>query len=214
MKLTILYDNTRHLNNLKEDWGFSCLIEINNGPVILFDTGADGFILKSNMDKLNVNPEIINIIFISHNHYDHTGGLSHILHYTADTEIYIPASFKGLKNRGKIITTGKDIFKIRENIYSTGELAGIEQSLILDTEKGIILITGCAHPGLNNIINTAGQMGNIYAVLGGFHDFRDLEALSKAKMICPFHCTQKIKEIKNTYPEKFMSGGVGKIVEI
>jgi 7,8-dihydropterin-6-yl-methyl-4-(beta-D-ribofuranosyl)aminobenzene 5'-phosphate synthase len=214
MKLTILYDNTLYNNNLKEDWGFSCLIEIRNGPVILFDTGADGFILKQNMEKLQINPEKIDIIFISHNHYDHTGGLSHILHYNKTAEIYIPSSLRGLKDKDRVHKIGSCSLKIRENIFSTGELSNIEQSLAIKTEKGIVLIAGCAHPGLRNIINAAQEFGEIYAVIGGFHDFKDFHILKNIEIIIPIHCTQKIEDIKNIYPENYISGGAGKIIEL
>ena len=75
MKLTILYDNEAWNKNLKSDWGFSCLIET-PGKNILFDTGASGKILLSNMRKLSIDPSIVDAVFISHRHWDHTGGIS------------------------------------------------------------------------------------------------------------------------------------------
>ncbi|RLF97673.1 MBL fold metallo-hydrolase, partial [Thermococci archaeon] len=49
MKITIVYDNEAYKKDLKADWGFSCLVEIENTPKILFDTGANGSILLYNM---------------------------------------------------------------------------------------------------------------------------------------------------------------------
>ena len=76
MKLTILYDNTifKVKKGFKSDWGFSCLIETGNKN-ILFDTGANPQILHNNMKILNVNPSSIDKIIISHEHWDHNGGL-------------------------------------------------------------------------------------------------------------------------------------------
>ena len=74
MKITIIYDNTSSRPDLKADWGFSALVEV-KGKKILFDTGTNGKILLSNMGKLEINPEEIEDIFISHLHWDHTGGL-------------------------------------------------------------------------------------------------------------------------------------------
>jgi len=78
MKVTIIYDNTAFRKDFQADWGFSALVEIKERK-ILFDTGANGRILLSNMEKLKINPKEIEDIFISHLHWDHTGGLSSFL---------------------------------------------------------------------------------------------------------------------------------------
>jgi len=74
MKVTIIYDNTSVSPDLQADWGFSALVEV-KGRKILFDTGADGDILLFNMEKLKINTKEIEDVFISHFHWDHTGGL-------------------------------------------------------------------------------------------------------------------------------------------
>jgi 7,8-dihydropterin-6-yl-methyl-4-(beta-D-ribofuranosyl)aminobenzene 5'-phosphate synthase len=51
MKITIIYDNTAFRKDFQADWGFSCLVEVENTPKILFDTGADGKILLNNMEN-------------------------------------------------------------------------------------------------------------------------------------------------------------------
>ena len=78
MKITILYDNETVGKNFIADWGFSCLIET-DGRRILFDTGAKGDILFRNMALLSTDPREIDDVFISHAHFDHTGGLSAFL---------------------------------------------------------------------------------------------------------------------------------------
>jgi len=69
---TIVFDNTTKNKQLKADWGFACVIEYHD-RMLLFDTGADGNILLNNMKKLNINPQSIHSVFISHNHFDHIG---------------------------------------------------------------------------------------------------------------------------------------------
>jgi len=64
MRVTIIYDNTAFRKDLQADWGFSALVEIKERK-ILFDTGADGRILLSNMEKLKINPEEIKELRIS-----------------------------------------------------------------------------------------------------------------------------------------------------
>jgi len=72
MKITIIYDNTAFRKDLQADWGFSALVEVEERK-ILFDTGANGRILLSNMEKLKLDPKEIGDVFISHLHWDHTG---------------------------------------------------------------------------------------------------------------------------------------------
>jgi len=66
MKVTIIYDNEVYKEGLVADWGFSCLVEVKNTPKILFDTGTNGSILLSNMEKLGIEPVSIGEVFISH----------------------------------------------------------------------------------------------------------------------------------------------------
>ena len=212
MKITIIFDNTAYDPTLQASWGFSALIEINEKK-ILFDTGDNGNILLSNMKKLHIDPADIDEVFISHNHYDHIGGLSSFLSYKNDVTIYIPPSVRGIHNVKKLIRVDEPI-ELYENIYSTGELANIEHSLIVKTDKGLVIIVGCSHPGIELILETAKQFGEPYALIGGFHSFKKYDILEPLTLICPTHCTQHIKEIKKLYPEKYIEGGAGKIIEL
>ena len=76
MKITIVYDNQAD-EGLKPGWGFSCLIETKEK--ILFDTGDSGENLIYNLRQLNIQPESVVAVVISHNHWDHTGGLKEFL---------------------------------------------------------------------------------------------------------------------------------------
>jgi len=212
MKITIVYDNTAYRKDLQADWGFSALVEAKNTPKILFDTGGNGRILLSNMEKLGIEPNSIDEVFISHAHFDHTGGLPDLLNVNKKVKIYIPPSFHGLKNR-EIISIEKPT-KIHENVFSTGELDGIEQSMGVETKKGVVLIVGCSHPYMGNILNAAKQFGEIYGVIGGMHGFSEFELFQNLKLICPTHCTQHKAELKKLYPQKYIEGGAGRIIEI
>ena len=95
MKITLIYDNEVYQEGLKADWGFSCLVEVENAPRILVDTGTNGKILLLNMGKLSIDPASIDEVFISHAHFDHVGGLSDFLRANETARIYVPPSFPG-----------------------------------------------------------------------------------------------------------------------
>ena len=211
MKITLIYDNEVWKEGFRADWGFSCLIEA-YGKKILFDTGANGSILLDNIKKLNIEPTMVDDIFISHAHWDHTGGLPDFLKINP-VKVYIPSSCQKPYGAKEVIKI-KEPLKIDENIFSTGELMGIEQSLVVKTEKGLVVIVGCSHPGVKNILKAASQFGKIHALIGGLHGFSDFDLLRDLEFICPTHCTQFKSEIKSLYPEKYVRGGVGKVIEI
>jgi len=213
MKITIIYDNTVYKEGLQPDWGFSCLVQVENTPTILFDTGTSGSILLSNMEKLNIDPYSIDEIFISHAHFDHTGGLSQFLEKNSNVTIYAPSSFRGVHGVKELIYVTKAL-KIHENVFSTGELENIEQTLVVKTDKGTVLIAGCSHPKMEQILYAASQFGKPYGIIGGLHDFRQYDLFKDFEIICPTHCTQHIKEIGCLFPDKYLEGGAGRIIEI
>jgi 7,8-dihydropterin-6-yl-methyl-4-(beta-D-ribofuranosyl)aminobenzene 5'-phosphate synthase len=213
MKLKIIYDNTAK-KGYKADWGFACFIEPYG---ILFDTGADASVLVHNMERMGIKPEEIKELVISHDHWDHTGGMEEVLKLNPDIKMYKPDAFS------KPAKIGKDI-------YTTGAMGFMpkEQSLILDTKKGLVIITGCAHPGIVKIIERAKEFlgKRIYLVLGGFH----LGGMSKAKVgrlidrfkqlgvenVAPSHCTGEaaIGAFEERYKKGFVVGGAGSIIEV
>ena len=214
MKVTIVYDNTvyRKGAGLIADWGFSSLVEVEGTPRLLFDTGTDGRILVSNMVKLGINPASIDEVFISHAHHDHTGGLSELLKVNERAKIYVPPSFRGPSGRGVVTIRGPT--EIHEGVFSTGELDRIEQSLAVKTDKGVVLIVGCSHPRMSQILGTASRFGEVYAIIGGFHGFSEYDLFRDLELICPTHCTQHEREIRTLYPDKCIGGGVGQVITI
>jgi 7,8-dihydropterin-6-yl-methyl-4-(beta-D-ribofuranosyl)aminobenzene 5'-phosphate synthase len=216
MKITIIYDNTAYDKNLIGDFGFACLVEAHDKR-ILFDTGAKGPILLSNMRKLDIDPESIDEIFISHDHWDHQGGLGEFLKIRP-VRVYVPSEFQTIVNSPDVIRISKPI-KLHDGIYSTSELKGIEYdlteiSLAVQTTKGIVVVVGCSHPLVGQILDDASQWGDIYAIVGGLHGFTDFEKVKDLELICATHCTKHKSELKSLYPDAFIDGGAGRIIEI
>ena len=82
------------------------------------------------------------------------------------------------------------------------------------TQKGLVVIVGCSHSGVKNILKAASQWGRVYALIGGLHGFKDFDLLEDLELVCATHCTKFKSEIKSRYPEKYVRGGAGKIIEI
>jgi 7,8-dihydropterin-6-yl-methyl-4-(beta-D-ribofuranosyl)aminobenzene 5'-phosphate synthase len=208
MKITVIYDNCAVKAGLGVGWGFSSLIEIENEPPLLFDTGADGATLLHNMKQLGIDPSRIGTIVISHHHYDHTGGLSDLLEINKYAKIYVPASMT-IRLPGRKVVQVSQTTRVSEDVFSTGELRWIEQALAIKTGKGIVVVTGCSHPGVGEILDAASCYGKIYGIIGGLHGFRDFGRLDGLSLICPCHCTQHKDSLKSIYPSQYIACGAG-----
>jgi len=211
MKVTIVYDNITNKPDLIDDWGWSCFIETSDRN-ILFDTGGNGKILLENLINLNIDPESIDDVVISHPDFDHIGGLSTFLNLNHKAVVHIPISFRGVRYPNKVKYYDKPT-QIYENIFLTGELDKREQSLAIKTKKGLVLMVGCGHPGIRIIIDSVSQFGKVYAIVGGLHGFDEFEILENIDKICPAHCTKYKEKIKLLHPKKYIENGVGEIIE-
>jgi 7,8-dihydropterin-6-yl-methyl-4-(beta-D-ribofuranosyl)aminobenzene 5'-phosphate synthase len=234
IQVTILYDNYVHTPETKGDWGFACLIE-GTEKTILFDTGTQPDIFWHNLRALDIDINEVEQIVISHNHGDHTGGLISFLEKKSDVPVYIPASFpenfaRSVQDAGAQARRVSDPVAICENVWSTGDIPGPahEQGIILNTSQGLVVITGCAHPGIADMVERARRILNkdVYLVFGGFHLMQKskpeveaiIERFEKAgiKKCGATHCTgeQQIEWFKQAYGEDFVSMGVGRVIKI
>jgi 7,8-dihydropterin-6-yl-methyl-4-(beta-D-ribofuranosyl)aminobenzene 5'-phosphate synthase len=213
MKITIIYDNpTPTMKGLQSDWGFAALVETPDSPTILFDTGGNGQILMRNMEILEINPKEIDEVFISHRHHDHIGGLTRFLKANDDVKIWLPAVM-GVQLPTRHFVVVPNAIKMHAGIYSTGTLEGIEQAMAVETTRGLMLVVGCSHPRMENILATASQFGKVHGIVGGLHSTPP-ESLVGLELICATHCTQNKEAIRRMYPEAFREGGAGTVIEI
>jgi 7,8-dihydropterin-6-yl-methyl-4-(beta-D-ribofuranosyl)aminobenzene 5'-phosphate synthase len=234
IQITIVYDNNPLNEKLDKDWGFSCFIK-GFEKSILFDTGTNGGILLSNMEKIGIRPEEIDLAFLSHDHRDHTGGLDALLEQNPKIEVWLPEFFSSIfkntiRRKGADVAEVEKFQKICPGVYTTGIIPGWikEQSLILDTDKGIILITGCAHPRITNIITKAKELlkKDIHIVFGGFHlaaffeneinGIIDHFRKSGVKKVGPGHCSgdEARRLFAEEYKDDFIEIGVGKKIKV
>jgi 7,8-dihydropterin-6-yl-methyl-4-(beta-D-ribofuranosyl)aminobenzene 5'-phosphate synthase len=228
LRITIVYDNYPYQAGLGTEWGFSAYITYKDQN-LLFDSGGSGALLLSNLEALDIEPRQIENVLLSHEHGDHTGGLQYLLSAGAEPNLFIPPSFStGIKDQFRNQTQMVEVIsgmEITEGMYSTGEMVGPppEQGLVIDTAEGLVVVTGCAHPGIDRIIMEVKRQfeKEIYLVLGGFHlgnasDARlnqiiDLLQEEGVKRIAPSHCTgdHAIAMFRDAYGEDFIPIGAG-----
>ncbi|HDD56239.1 MAG TPA: MBL fold metallo-hydrolase [Chloroflexi bacterium] len=233
IRITIVYDNYPYKAGLGTAWGFSAYIT-HKDENILFDTGGSGSLLLSNLAALKIKPGGIQNVVLSHEHNDHTGGLQHLLSSGTDPNLYIPPSFSsGFKNQFRTQTQIVEVspgLQIAEGMYTIGEMPGPppEQGLVIKTSEGLIVITGCAHPGVEKMVSAAKRQfqEDIYLVLGGFHlgsasDTRINQIIAEfqrlgVKHVAPCHCTgdRAIGMFRNAFGEDFIPVGVGAVISV
>jgi 7,8-dihydropterin-6-yl-methyl-4-(beta-D-ribofuranosyl)aminobenzene 5'-phosphate synthase len=257
--------------------GFSAFIETDRGNY-LFDTGSGHSIVPNSL-ILNKDLRSIQKIFLSHGHFDHTGGLPEVLKVKGKVDVQvhpnvfsdriavhkederetkrfvgIPYKKSYLESLGANFVFNTAFTEIEKGIFLTGEVprkTGFEkpdprlfteiqgktvqdtfpddQSLILNSEKGLILILGCAHSGMINIIHhVMDKTGKeaFYAILGGTHlDFLTPEQLEesitflkkmKIEKIGVSHCTgmRAACRLHQEFGDRFAYGCVGSVLEI
>jgi 7,8-dihydropterin-6-yl-methyl-4-(beta-D-ribofuranosyl)aminobenzene 5'-phosphate synthase len=84
--------------------------------------------------------------------------------------------------------------------------------MFIESKAGLIVVAGCSHPGIDEILDKAKIHGHIHLLLGGFHGFKDFDLLQDIDFVCPTHCTKHIKEIAKMYPKKYLEGGAGRVM--
>jgi len=217
MRITVLVeDYSGYESPFLAQHGISFLVE-KDGKRILFDTGQSAEPLLHNMKLLGIDPGSIDYVFLSHCHYDHTGGLLGILkaigkrvpviahptifrkHFVMKPylrEVGVPFRRYEIEELADLYLTS-DPIEIAEGMYSTGEIREREDfekaelevytlmdgkivrdelmddmSLVAETPKGLVIISGCSHAGIVSIVKHSMRVTGekrIRAVIGGFH---------------------------------------------
>lgn len=230
--IKVIYDNCKANDGFQEGWGFSCLVDLDLRK-ILFDTGADPKAFFSNLQKFNVQCEEITDVVFSHKHSDHTAGFEEIVGKLSEgSRLFLPKKFPSKKIPPYVQTKiVEDFTEIYPKVYSLVLKGGFrlyEQALILQTQKGLVIITGCAHPGIVHLLETAQRRLDqpIHLVLGGFHLFDAKqnqidEIISKFKELqvqiaAPCHCSGDlaIEQFRQAFQNKFYKIGTGTILTL
>ena len=279
---TLVDDYVGHQPRLYAEHGISFLVEISSGKKkknILFDTGQSGTPLLHNMELLDVDPSSIDAVFLSHCHYDHTGGLVEVLTAIGKNNLPVighPAIFRdnyvfdpfirnigitekngigALEDRGGQLILIKDPFEIMPGVLSSGEVPRrmdfeqqsvvnynlVDGALVIDQREddlsiivnvknvGLVVLVGCSHAGIINIINHAKDITGIdkvEAVMGGFplikaadeKIFKTARALSELDIatVIAGHCTgfKACAELDRVLKSRFQLMHCGKVLAV
>lgn len=233
IRLTVVYDNVPYRKGVRTDWGFACLVE-GLDKTILFDTGRYDDLLMANLSRLRIAPRQIDTLFLSHDHPDHIGGVMAVLNVRPAVDIVRGESFRsGIKSTaGRPEPTTIEIHRprrISNQCLSTGEMRSWvrnEHALIILTDHGIIVLTGCAHPGIVEIVEQAIALTrqDVLLVAGGFHLLMDdtsgirkktarLKQLG-VRYLAPSHCTgsEAMKIMAASFGHRFIESGAGRMI--
>jgi 7,8-dihydropterin-6-yl-methyl-4-(beta-D-ribofuranosyl)aminobenzene 5'-phosphate synthase len=227
MNIQLVAVGSRPWDYIVGHWGIALLIDGH----ILFDTFASFRALHKKLNAINVPLEQIQTVVISHDHWDHIGGLWELLARRTGLKVYLPANASAdVKQRvrdagGQVIDHAAEKM-IQPNIFLSEALLGgfkegkvNEQSLVVQTEKGLVIVVGCAHPGVADIVHKAKEVFKlpVYGVIGGFHlmhsNMDDVRACASelkqagVSMVAPTHCTGWRAEnvFKSEFNENFIA---------
>ncbi len=275
LKITILAENSVVVPfDVIGEHGFSAFVETDSGN-FLFDTGQ-GKALVNNALALKKDLNSIKFLYLSHGHYDHTGGMVDLLKIKSPLDVYAhPDMFSErywmkdgaqkyigvqfnksyLEGLGANFKFHKDFQEIDSNILSSGEVERNttfekidkemkvktddgeliqdqiwdDYSMAIKTSKGLVVILGCAHAGIVNILNhfiNKTKEKEIYAVLGGTHlgFANDKQIDETIKVLDQYniqklgvsHCTGLSVSAKlfNKLKDRFFFASVGAVLEI
>ncbi|MBC7080562.1 MAG: MBL fold metallo-hydrolase [Methanothrix sp.] len=280
LQLKIVIENTtsHHKPGLRGQHGLSVLIEADLGSesmCILMDTGASSDVLLHNMDVLGIDSDDIDLIFLSHGHYDHTGGLMGLLKHMKRhvpilahpgifapklrsepflRSIGIPFTRCEAEGAGAVLLLSRTPVTLAPGIMTTGEVErrtsfervegfwtivdgtyredriDDDQALVISIEnRGLVVISGCAHSGIVNIVDQARRLTDsnaICAVIGGFHLMgsederirRTAGALLDLdpEIVRPGHCTgsRAISQLQEILGDRCRPLFTGDVIEI
>jgi 7,8-dihydropterin-6-yl-methyl-4-(beta-D-ribofuranosyl)aminobenzene 5'-phosphate synthase len=174
----------------------------------------------------------IDALVFSHDHGDHTGGMDALFGTGVRPPTYLLGAFSAeLHDRVAAVTDAIDTEpgdEILAGIFTTGRVGTEipEQGLAIPTADGLVVITGCAHPGVVAMVERVLELSDepVHLVFGGFHLFRSSpeqvsETVSTVRSmgiekVGATHCTgdDAIAAFASEFGEDFVRLGVGRVL--
>jgi len=235
INIKIIVDNRCVTSELKESNGLSIYLEHDN-TYLLFDLGSSNKVFQHNVEATGIDLGIIDGVVISHEHSNHVGGIPYVGWESPFSTIYIP--YGSMDSLGRVARSNSlkpveviDWVNPWKNIYISKPFHGppYEHFLIINSERGLIVLSGCMHPGVDRVIPEVTRYFNkrVYCIIGGFHLFNAPENIVvktinrlvevyRVEKIIPLHCSGELFKniLKQHYPDKYIEAGCGSEITI
>lgn len=236
MRIRLLAEGSKRWERFIRHWGIAFLV----GEDVLFDTFGDAMVFSRNMWAMKIDRAKIRHVVISHDHWDHLAGLWPFLAKNKNVKVYICPGFSQ-ETKTRIAAFGVPVvetagpMEIRSGVYTTGQIRGVydgrdifEQAIVIKTERGLAVVTGCAHPGIAAIVNKVRECfaGEVFFVAGGFHlkdalreTIGNIIGMLKTigvRQVAPLHCTGAVAQdiFRQAFGKNYLSLKVGGVVDL
>jgi 7,8-dihydropterin-6-yl-methyl-4-(beta-D-ribofuranosyl)aminobenzene 5'-phosphate synthase len=235
VSLAILCDNYAHDPRFQAEWGFSCLVA-GLEKTILFDAGGAEGSVRQNLATAGIDLSSIGALVFSHSHTDHIAGLPALFPLPATTAVFEPAWFASSWKRtveaqpsAVVPVTGPT--EICPGAVLTGPVFGLvtEEALCVRTASGLVVIVGCAHPGIVKMVEAVQALfpgGTIALVIGGLHLAGESAAAVRViaqqlfdlgvVKVAPTHCSGDVARLVfgDVFGENYVDAGVGLVLTL
>lgn len=184
LRVTVLIENSAPEGLLREH-GLSFYLEY-RGRRFLLDAGESGAFLV-NAERLGVDLSRVEKAALSHGHYDHADGLAAFFAANRTASVYArpritDAEYHGqefigvnpglLQRHGKRFDLADGPRELSPGLHLVPDEIPHEQSLIAETEEGLVVFNSCCHAGAGHIVRALKERfpgKPVRALLGGFH---------------------------------------------
>ncbi len=181
-RLTFVYgDRPALVKACKAAWGLAVLLEI-DGRRIPFNAGGEEGLMRNNMEALQIDPKTLDAVVISHHHWEMVDGIGYLLRENPNLPVYATAMItnelginawaKNFKHvYGKLqLTPNVLLLKLKSPRFEGGPFGLNEIHMVIKTKEGLIILQGCGHPRIVNIMEksiAATGEKRVYMIAGG-----------------------------------------------
>lgn len=185
LHITVLIENETSSEKLCCEHGLSLYLRYGEYNILL-DAGQTGSFTR-NTAALNCPLEGLHAAVLSHGHYDHADGFLPLFDTNKAIKVYArPAVLEPQYSGSRYIGLKADLIEhyadrfdlsdeqreILPGVWLVPDAVEHEQSLVVETAKGLVVMNSCCHAGGDNIVADILQRfpgQKVHALIGGLH---------------------------------------------